>query len=123
MSRISMNVTHTLGDLERDFHDIAVRSVPDLTKAVRKNVNEGTRLAKTIARGAAGPHGKAYYKRISGEMKGPMSGEFGPTGDPKTEFVGVGFRHGRNLDLPRTADIIGPKLARDVDRVVDGWFW
>lgn len=120
---IRVSVTHTMGGLENDFRGIAVRSTPELAKVVRKNVNGGTRLAKSFARAAAGPHGKAYYKRITGEMTGPLSGEFGPTGAPKTEFVGAGFRHGHNMDLPRAADIVGPKLASDVDDVVDGWFW
>lgn len=120
---ISVRVVHTMGELEDDFRGIAVRAPKDLSGVVRRNVREGTLQAKAFARRHAGPHGKAYYKRISGEMTGPLSGEFGPAGTPKTEFVGVGFRHGHNLDLPRTADIVGPQMAGDVDDVVDGWFW
>ncbi|MCW2496403.1 hypothetical protein [Jatrophihabitans sp.] len=113
----------TIDALARDLRSIAVRADKDLSKVVRRNVKEGTAQAKTLARAGAGKHGKAYYKRISGEMTGPLSGEFGPTGSPKTEFVGVGFRHGHNMDLPRTADIIGPQMAGDVDDAVDKWFW
>ena len=119
----TLRVFHTIGDLADDLRAIAVRADKDLSKVVRRNVREGTAQAKVFAKASAGPHGKAFYKRISGEMTGPLSGEFGPTGEPKTEFVGVGFRHGNNLDLPRTADIIGPQMAGDVDDVVDSWFW
>jgi hypothetical protein len=119
----SIRVVSTFDDLYDDLRSNATRADKDLSKVVRKNVREGTAQAKTFARALAGVHGKAYYKRISGEMTGPLSGEFGPTGTPKTEFVGVGFRHGHNLDLPRTADIIGPQMAGDVDDAVDKWFW
>lgn len=123
MTGYTVHVVHTIGDLYDDLRAIAVRADKDLSKVVRKNVREGTAQAKTFARAGAGLPGKAYYKRISGEMTGPLSGEFGPTGSPKTEFLGVGFRHAGNLDLPRTADIIGPQMAGDVDDAVDGWFW
>lgn len=117
-----VTVIHNIGDLSTDLAGIAKRVQPDMAKVVRKNVNAGTRLAKANARAAAGPHGTNYYKRISGEMTGPLEGEFGPHdgGTP----VGAGYRHGGvNMDLPNAADVIGPKFADDVDDAVDGWFW
>ena len=56
-------------------------------------------------------------------MTSPLSGEYGPVGDPKTNFVGVGFRHGTNMDLPQSADAIAPKLGQDVAKLPDKWFW
>lgn len=123
MTLYTVHVVSTIDELYDDLRRNAKRADTDLSKVVRNNVREGTAQAKVFARGLAGIHGKNYYKRISGEMTGPLSGEFGPTGSPKTEFVGVGFRHGTNLDLPRTADIIGPQMAGDVDDAVDKWFW
>lgn len=120
---MSIRVTSTLGDLADDLRVIAVTAKRDLRKVVRTNVREGTAQARTFARAGAGKHGKNYYKRISGEMTAPLVGEFGPVGAPKTEFVGVGFRHGNNLDLPRAADIIGVQFAGDVDDAVDAMFW
>lgn len=120
---MGVRVVHTIGDLEDDLRAAAAIGKKELPKVVRKNLREGVAQAKVFARRSAGPHGKAYYKRISGEMTGPLSAEFGPTGSPRTEFVGVGFRHGTNLDLPRTADIIGVQMAGDVDDVVDRMFW
>ena len=49
--------------------------------------------------------------------------EYGPTGSPKSEFVGVGFRHGLNTDLPRSSDIVGPKMANAVQDLPGRWFW
>jgi hypothetical protein len=120
---MGVRVVHSVGDLERDLRAAAAIGKTELPQVVRKNLREGIARAKVFARASAGPHGEAYYKRISGEMTGPLSAEFGPSGSPKTEFVGVGFRHGHNLDLPRTADIIGPQMAGDVGDVVDRMFW
>ncbi len=120
---MQVHVTSTIGDLADDLRAAEFIGKKELPKVVRKNLREGVAQAKVFARQSAGPHGKNYYKRISGEMTGPLSAELGPAGSPKTEFVGVGFRHGTNLDLPRTADIIGPQMAGDVDDVVDKMFW
>ena len=114
---------NTLGDLANDLTNIATTTKPKLARVVRKNINEGTKIAKGFARAKAGPHGKNYYKRLSAEMTGPLEGEYGPEGDPKTDFVGVGFRHGVNLDLPNSADLIAEKFIKDVGDVVDGQFW
>lgn len=118
----SISVFHTLGDLERDLTDIATTTRPKLSRIVKRNVEQGNKIAQAFAREASGPHGKNYWKRLSGEMTGELEGEFGPHsgGIP----VGAGYRHGPpNTDLPKAADIIGPRLARDVRDLVDGLFW
>lgn len=118
-----IRVTHDIGDLANDLAGIPVRASRGFAAAVRSNAEEGNRLARRFAQSKAGPHGKNYFKRLSAEMITPLMWEYGPTGDPKTDFVGVGFRHGVNLDLPNSADVIGPKFAKDVGDTIDGVFW
>lgn len=118
-----VHVTHGIDDLASDLADIAARVKPDMRGVVNESRRSAERLAKGFAREKAGPHGKDYYKRISSEMTGLLSAEIGPTGIPKSEFVGVGFRHGTNTDLARTSDIVGPAFARAVRDQIDGWFW
>lgn len=120
----SVRVTHNgVADLARDLEAMPTRSAKAFAATTRRNVEAGNRLAIKFAQAGAGPHGKNYYKRISAEMTGPYSGEYGPTGDPKTNFVGVGFRHGTNMDLPNSADIIGPRFAKGINANVDRLFW
>lgn len=116
-------VHHDIGDLADDLTAAVVDFQRQGAQAVRRNVRRGNALARGFARESAGPHGKNYYKRLTAEMTGPLSGEYGPEGEPKSEFVGVGFRHGVNLDLPKSADLIGPTFAKDVGDIVDGLFW
>lgn len=118
-----VSVRHSIGELAADMAAIPPKAITRGSKVVRANIREGNKLAQGYARGLAGPHGKNYYKRLSAEMTGPLTGEYGPEGTPKTDFVGVGFRHGRNTDLPRSADVIGVKFAKDVGDMVDGLFW
>lgn len=120
----SIRVTHNgVADLARDMEVIPAKAAKAFSATVRRDLSEGNEIAKRYAQQAAGPHGKDYYKRLSAEMTGLYSGEYGPEGIPKTDFVGVGFRHGVNMDLPNSADIIGPKLAKDIGFDVDGLFW
>jgi hypothetical protein len=118
-----VRVVGGVSDLRRDLEAIPAKAARGFTQAVRSNAKEGNRLARQFARERSGPHGKHYYKRISAEALSPMAWEYGPTGVPKTEFVGAGFQHGVNLDLPNSADIVGPKLAHDAGEVVDRLFW
>lgn len=114
-------VHHTIADLAGDLAGIPVAFARKAPGVVRRNVNEGNRLAQQFARDKAGPHGKNYWKRLSSEMTGPLSGEYGPHdgGTP----VGAGYRHGDgNLDLPNSADIIGPKFAKAVGDLAESLF-
>lgn len=119
-----VRVTSTIGDLADDMAAIPVQFARKAPGVVLKNTKAGNRIAQRIAREKAGPHGAAYYKRLTAELTGPLTGEYGPEGDPKTEFVGVGFRHGPgNHDLAQSADIQGPRFAKDVADLADGLFW
>lgn len=120
MARV--RVTHTIGNLASDMTKIATTTKPKMAKVVRRNVEQGNRLARTFAKERSGIHGKNYFKRITGEMTGPLEGEYGPHdgGVP----VGAGYRHGPpNTDLERSLDIQGPKFAKDVSDEADGLFW
>lgn len=118
-----VNVTHTIGDFANDLASIPVKFASEAPVIVRRNVEQGNKLAQANARARSGPHGRLYYKRLTGEMTGLMRGEYGPHGDPQV-FVGAGYRSGApNLDLPLSADVIGPKLAKDVRDLLDRLFW
>lgn len=124
-----LRATHTIDKLAVDLEEIAVKTRPAMAGVVRDGLKVGTALARTYAKESAGPHGKAYYKRITSSMNrggglfgNTISGEYGPTGTPKTEFIGAGFRNGHNTDLPRSADIVGPSFVRSVDDAVADLF-
>lgn len=118
----TIRVTHTIGDLAADAARIPAKVKREGRKIVRKNVRDGNTLARRYARELSGPHGKNYFKRITGEMTGALEGEYGPHdgGVP----VGGGWRHGApNTELERSQDVIGPRFARDVREMADGLFW
>lgn len=119
-----VKVTHSIDDLASDLAEIPVKFAGKAPGVLKRNAVAGNKLAQQFARERSGPHGKNYYKRLSAEVTGPLSAEYGPTGDPKTEFVGAGFRNSApNMDLPDSADIQGPKFAKDVGDLIDGLFW
>lgn len=120
----SISVTHTLADLERDMIRVARKARSDMAEVVRLNTARGMGLARDSARKHSGPHGRLYFKRISMDMNGPLEGVYGPTGDVEGNAVGAGYRNGNdNLDLKRSADVIGPRFAREVHDLPDKWFW
>ncbi len=119
-----IHVEHAIGGLRRDLQTIATTTPAKLSRVVKRNTAQGTTLAKRFAREASGIHGLNYYKRISGELVAPLTGEFGPEGTVAGNAVGAGWRHGAgNTDLPKAADIQGPKLARDIGEIADAAFW
>lgn len=113
-----VKVRHTIDRLADKYEGVAVKTPAALHHIVADNVDYGRDLARALAREKAGPHGQAYWKRITSELTGPLEGEYGPTGEPKTEFVGVGFRSGINTDLPQSADRVGPAMAADVRKLI-----
>jgi hypothetical protein len=119
----SIRVTHTLDDLESDCRKITTGARTACARAVKKNVKLGEKTEQQIARGASGPHGRLYYKRITSEMFSPLEGEWGPTGEVVGNAVGAGWRHGVNTDSQKSADIVGPKFAKDVSDIADSLFW
>jgi len=121
--RIQVHGIAGIADLADDCKVIS-RAVPVRGRAVvRKNIEYGNIVAQNIAKKAAGPHGKDYFKRLSSEMTGPLVGEYGPWGPPKTDYVGVSGTAGAMRDLEKSADRVGPRFARDAGRMLDGLFW
>lgn len=119
-----ISVTHNIGDLARDCARVPVKAAPRMVKVVKKNVEQGNKVAQRIAQSKAGPHGAAYFKRLSGEMTGPLTGEYGPHGDVEGNAVGASWRHGPpNTDLAKSADLQGPKFAHDAGTILNGLFW
>jgi hypothetical protein len=98
------------------------RRIARFKSGVERNAKKGNGIAQRIARERSGPHGSNYYKRLSAEATGPLTAEYGPHdgGTP----VGAGFRHGGvNMDLPNSADIIGPEFADQVGDLAERLFW
>ena len=121
---VTVRVTHTIDDLAGDLRNIAVTATPRLSAVVKRNVEAGNRVAQGIARGASGPHGRLYYKRLTAEMTGPLEGEYGPTGDVAGNAVGAGWRNGPpNTDLEKSLDVQGPQFQKDVRDEADRMFW
>lgn len=119
----SIRVTHTIADLESDCRKIVAEAPRRMTKVVAKNVRQGHVTAQRIARQKSGPHGANYWKRITAEMTGPLSGEWGPTGEVVGNAVGAGYRHGANTDMEKSQDIQGPRFAKDAASIFDSLFW
>ena len=116
-----VKVTHSIGDLASDLSGVPVGFARKAPGVVKKHVREGNKIAQGFARDKSGPHGKNYFKRLTSEMTGPLEGEYGPHdgGTP----VGAGWRHGGpNLDLPNSADIIGPRFGDAVGDLADELF-
>jgi hypothetical protein len=120
---VRITVHHTLDGLARDLVTIS-KAVPFQGRAVvRKNIEAGNLIAQNIAKKAAGPHGKDYYQRLSAEMTGPLIGEYGPWGPPKSDYVGVSGTVGAMRDLEKSAARIAPRFQRDVGKMADRLFW
>lgn len=115
---MQIHVTHTLADLEAALISRPARVMKGSAKAVVKEGRRGNVLAQRFAQELSGPHGTAYWKRLSGESAGALQYEYGPHsgGVP----VGGGWRHGTpNTELDRSADIVGPALAKDIRGVLE----
>ena len=118
-----IRVTHNIDDLASDLAQIPALALRDANAAVNHAKDVGNKRAQAIARAEAGPHGRDYWKRLSAEMVGPLSAEYGPTGPPKTDYVGVSGTAGAQRDLARSAPVAGRALAEQIREAMDGWFW
>lgn len=120
----SIRVQHTIDPLLGDMTRITRTAKADMAVVVKRNVRQGRIEAQKIAQAKAGPHGKNYHKRITDEMVDPLTGVYGPTGTVVENAVGASWRGGpSNVDLAESADIQGPRFAKDVADLPDKWFW
>lgn len=112
-----IRVKHNLHALAEKYDDVAVDAAGSMPGIVHESVMYGRDLAKALAKVESGPHGKNYYKRITGELTSPLEGEFGPS--PGGTPVGAGYRHGAgNRDLEKAAGPAERDLAQGVRRMV-----
>lgn len=123
---MQIKVTHDIDVLAADLAGIATRGKADMARVVRSNAEQGNRIAKANAKRTAGSHGKHYPNAMSAEAITPLTWEYGP--DAAKPQGGMSFEFGsRNqpphLDLNRSADVVGPKFARDAGKLPDRWFW
>lgn len=120
-----------LADLERDLRALPRQASAMVRKAVRHGTMTGNLLAKEHARAKSGPHGKAFHKRFTYDQPVPSmfggigwSGEYGPAGVPRSEFVGAGYRHGGiNRDLEVSQDPAAGVVAQDIRAGLNDLFW
>lgn len=123
MSRIQVRGIEGIADLADDLQTIPATMRLRARAIVASNIEQGAIRTQGIARKAAGPHGKDYWKRIGSDMTGPLSGEFGPSAVQGTRFTGVSGSEGAMRDLEKAAAQQAPRFARDVERMVAGLFW
>ena len=116
----TIRVHHTIGALERDLVAAAARVPVEGPGVVWRNAEEGNRLARNFAIQAAGPHGKNYFERVTAEMTGGLTAEFGPSAVLGLRYTGVAGNVGAGRDLDKSAAIIGPKFGRDAGALLDG---
>lgn len=128
--RIIVTGIDELNALKRDLDRLPAKASKDVRAAVRHGAMTGNLLAKEHARAKDGPHGKDYYKRLKWDEPTPSlfggigwSAEYGPTGVPRTNFVGAGWRHGENTDLDVSAPQAIGLVAQDIRKAMDRWFW
>lgn len=117
---MSVRVTHTVDKLDREMRRVPGKVARRSAKVTKTSVEQGEAMLVRIAKKKAGPHGSNYYKRISSEMLSSYVGEFGPEGDVDNNAVGASWRNGPpNTDLAQTADVIGPRFAKNAGKILD----
>jgi hypothetical protein len=121
-----IRVTHDIDDLANDLAAIPVTGARKFATTVRKNAEQGNRLARGYAKESAGAHGKHYHRAFSAEAITPLEWEYGP--DASKPQGGMSFERGsRNQpyhgDLDRSLDVQGPRFATDIGNDVDSLFW
>lgn len=117
-----VRVTHSIDDLAADLAKGATTVPRKGPRMVADSTRLGLKTAQRLARQKAGPHGASYWKRLSSESTG-LTGEWGPDGTPKTNFVGAGWRNARNMDLPLSGDAARNDLGKRARSLYDDIFW
>ena len=128
-----VRVIHGIDDLASDMAAIPAKASKDMRAAVKRNAQEGNRIARGFASEQHTMNSSIdvpYQESFSAESNGPLAWVYGPVDDGIAHGgqQARGYEHGsRNqpphLDLARSADIIGPKFGHDVSELPDGWFW
>lgn len=102
---MGVHFRHNLGELEADFAASAGGFKTPASRAVRDTARAGHSTARRLSRQMSGPHGKRFYKRITLERIALLEYEYGPEDEPKTEYVGVGYRSGSGgMEMAQSSD-------------------
>ena len=120
--RIRVTGIKNIADLASDCVSVAARAEVGLPAIVQRNAEAGNRLAQSVARAQAGPHGALYYKRITAEAISPLSWEYGPSA-PIGRYTGVSGAAGAMRDLNKSARKQGPAMASDGRDFAAALFW
>ena len=129
-----MKFEHDIADLANDLVAVRRKARADLDDVVKDGIRVGNAVAKDNARRSSGTHARKYPGAFSAEMhrgKGLFgnvtSGEYGPRASGQGLLANILENGSRNnpphLDLARSADLIGPAMAREVREKSEGWFW
>lgn len=123
---MTVNITHTLGDLDRDLRALPVKEARMRAEMVRGTAERGNRIAANFARASAGSHGKHYHKAFTAEAVDPFTWVYGP--EAARPQGGMSFEYGsRNqaphLDLNRSADVVGDSLTDNAQKMLERLFW
>lgn len=113
-------------DLASDCQRIPLGATRHADRAVGAVARDGQKIARANARRNSGTHGKHYPRSITAERKALAQWEYGP--DAAMPQGGMSFEFGsRNqpphLDLAKSADVIGPTLAKRVGDAIQDAFW
>lgn len=122
----SVNIeSRNIRDLAVDFGRVPNRATKRVARAVEVVAKRGNSIAAAFAKESAGDHGKHYHRAFDAEKAHPLglTWVYGP--DANMRQGGMSFELGsRNqpphLDLARSADLIGPELARRVGDAIEG---
>lgn len=134
-----VRVTTTTDDLEADLRYIARTARDDMRDVVRDGIKAGNELAKDFAKAKNGPPHKSASWKYPGTFSAEMhagrglfgntfSGEYGPRHEGQGMLAGIlenGSRSGNaaQMNLAKSADIIGPSFAQEVRGMLDRMFW
>lgn len=118
MSLTIIGIPELVGDLEQ----AAVKAVPLMREAVKKNAEELRDTWRSNARATSGKHGRLYPNTITYETKnegGGASAEIGPDSSKPQGRMGRGFEYGSvhqppHLDGQKAADVVEPKFVEAV---------
>ena len=130
-----VRVKHSIGRLAADMADIPPRAAKEMQGLIREGVKTGNSLAKDFARETSGRHAKRYPGTFTTSVNRPThlvgasfySGEYGPEARGQGLLAPILENGSRNnkphFNLARSADMVGPGLAGEVGRMIDGLFW
>jgi hypothetical protein len=111
---------NAISETARDLQAAAVSIPTEGSAIVHRNGERTNRIARSISRKKAGPHGENFFKRITAEMTGPLTSEIGPSALIGTRYVGVGGSAGVDRDLDEALAKAAPKFHKDAADFMDG---